>query len=413
MCGLFGGYSSFLSKQEVERVEELGVLSQFRGRHSAGTIVSSKPYINKAKRVIRIRKCVGTTSHLFSDKSYRETVDNSEVQFIVGHARFATVGDITTANAHPFKCDHIYGVHNGTIHSFVVPKGQESENSDSRILFNKIKEVGVDRALEEAKDGAYAIVYYDLSNDTLNFARNDKRTLYYVEVMGTMYWASESRFLSFVFDRTSNYGSTVQVRPFLPGRLYSLKIGRHPSAMTTRELEVSNKEEKEVVVENTTRTFLPATIVKSITTTQENTDDGNVSSRGVDLSNSTSTTAIDNVVRFQPIKLKGGAVISKEDKKRMKNNVIFYRGYNNKIISLNDVTNLLSKGCVFTGVKSTIRDTVYWISPTEYVNKSFFETSSTELLLRTNENSGNPVVFPSLVFNRNQISTEKESVTCH
>lgn len=398
MCGLFGGYSSFLSITERENVKALGVLSQFRGEHSAGVVVSSKKF-NEKNRMIRIRKCLGSTSHLFADKEFKSITDGHDVQFIIGHARFATSGSVTTANAHPFKCDNIYGVHNGTINNFVVPKEQQEFNSDSRILFNKIREVGVDNALKQAGDGAYAIVYYDLATDTINFARNDKRTLYYVETGGTLYWASEKRFLNFVFEKSS-INSSISIRPFLPNRLYTLKVGRNPSSMTSREIVTQEEKEVPAVIKVTAEaTFSEKGKGEKVPFKEDN---GNLSSRGVDISAS-------NVIHIKPIasktiQLKGNAVITREDKKRMKNNLLFYRGYNNKLLTLSEVTNNLSKGCVFTGMRATVRDKVYWISPTEYMLKSFYDTnSSLELMF-----SDDKPIFEGELFTR-----KPKEVSCH
>lgn len=405
MCGLFGGYSSFLSKKEVELIENLGVVSQFRGSHSAGVVVSSKKYGTKS-RVIRTRKCLGTTSHLFADNSYKEIIDGCDVQFVLGHARFATSGSITTANAHPFKCDVIYGVHNGTIDNFKVPKGEEESNSDSRILFNKINELGVDRALSEVGNGAYAIAYYNLNDDTINFARNDKRSLYYTDVAGSMYWASEQNFLRFVLERNNNYYNGNNIRPFLPGRLYSLKVGRHPSAMTSRELitNFDKKEEKEVVVvtEGQHTIFLKD---------QRTKESGDLSTRGVDLSSNPASKNA-NVVPFKPITLKNGSVVTKQDKNKLKNGTLFYRGYNRKLMPLSEVTNFLSKGCVFTGMRATVRDKVYWISPTEYMLKSFFDINRSMCDLFSKNGDGTYDMFESELFTRKQ-DGEKEGVVCH
>lgn len=201
MCGLFGAYSTLLNKTEIEHVTDLGIVSSLRGFDSTGIIVVGR---KKNKHKYHHRKAVEHAS-VFLMKEETQRVMNQNPLLIAGHCRWATHGTINERNAHPIHCKHIMGMHNGTIDRFKPEKGKEDDTSDSRILFEKIAEKGLEAALKEAGPaGAWAIVYVDLDKGTLNFVRNNKRPLWFMtnREENTIYWASERAFLDLIERRS-------------------------------------------------------------------------------------------------------------------------------------------------------------------------------------------------------------------
>lgn len=199
MCGLFGAYSGYLNKQELANVRTLGILSQFRGIDSTGIAVVSR---RKNKLKVDVHKDIVDSSNFFwYSKQADELLDSNGPSVVIGHCRAATHGSVNETNAHPLQERHITGVHNGTIDRFAPKHDEKDTMSDSRLLMRNISYHGLFPTLREAGfSGAWAVVYFDHSNGTLNFIRNAKRPLWFMYNKGrsTLYWASEKRMLDFV-----------------------------------------------------------------------------------------------------------------------------------------------------------------------------------------------------------------------
>jgi hypothetical protein len=121
---------------------------------------------------------------------------------LLGHCRAKTIGDTTRRNAHPFMFDTLMGTHNGTL-DFQTRQtlvGKDKFGTDSEALFYEIKTFGLQETLKKlhrpgkymCKD-AYALVWYNLENNTLNFLRNQERPLYYCfdKEKKLLFWSSE------------------------------------------------------------------------------------------------------------------------------------------------------------------------------------------------------------------------------
>lgn len=99
-------------------------------------------------------------------------------RIVIGHNRAATTGAITAENAHPFREKHIVLVHNGTINN--KEKLNSEVEVDSHAICHALAENDAVEALGKI-DGAYALVWYNKLQKTLNIARNDKRPLFLIE----------------------------------------------------------------------------------------------------------------------------------------------------------------------------------------------------------------------------------------
>jgi hypothetical protein len=179
-------------------------VSSLRGVEGSGVIVYQKgTYLHKpAVRTIRSKYISGILA-------YSDGLDEllkPSCSALIGHARWPTKGGTDEKALHPHRYGHIIGVHNGTLHKVGgedVPDGQ----SDSAMLFKSFAEKGVKETMKDTR-GAYAFVWVDEKEGTLNFLRNYQRPLVFKNIgwqgknIQTLFWASEPEMLDFVFKRS-------------------------------------------------------------------------------------------------------------------------------------------------------------------------------------------------------------------
>src|ERR1043165_502043 len=197
MCGLLGMAGEFFWK-EKDILRDMFVVFSLRGEDSAGLAGITKT------NDVRVAKTVGTPYDLFNSSNYIQAECIANGQAFIGHCRKATVGGISKYTAHPFENDAVVGVHNGTLenHRIIERELEGNYPSDSAILFAAFEQLGVKETIEKVK-GAYAIVWWDKRDHTLNFIRNDKRDLWmaFSADSNQIYWASEWRMLNLTLDR--------------------------------------------------------------------------------------------------------------------------------------------------------------------------------------------------------------------
>lgn len=202
MCGLVG-VAGNLTYKDKEVFKNLMVVSSLRGEDSAG--VAFVP-LNRPEEA-EVVKAVGSPYDLFAIKKFDTGFHDK--QAAIGHTRKATVGGIHRHTAHPFEAGDIVGVHNGTLRNWQRAYNDLDKdfakyfNTDSETLINAIAEFGVKEVIERT-DGAYALIWFDKEKETLNFLRNEERTLWYAysEKQDIVYWASEYRMLDLCLSRT-------------------------------------------------------------------------------------------------------------------------------------------------------------------------------------------------------------------
>lgn len=184
MCGIVGVAGDINGKEEgiFKRLLELDTI---RGPHSTGVLGVD------ARGQTQIIKKVGTPWELYEYKQFDE-IFRKRLTVLLGHNRWATKGKINSINAHPFEHDHIVGVHNGTLRNQSLLINHEQFEVDSDNIYHSISQVGVDETVKKL-NGAFALVWYDAEQETINFIRNTERPLNIClsENRKTIYWASE------------------------------------------------------------------------------------------------------------------------------------------------------------------------------------------------------------------------------
>lgn len=188
MCGIVG-IAGKITKDARDAFDQMLLVCQLRGKHAAGAIAIKK---NNERDWFKV---IGVSNNILEHKKYIEMTTAYDKKVFIGHCRAATVGNVDDpACAHPFEHDHIVGVHNGTLahtYRWKLDQGRELP-VDSSALFYNIAKHGPEITFGSI-DGAWACVWWDREQKTVNFLRNRERPLYiaHSEDNELMFWASE------------------------------------------------------------------------------------------------------------------------------------------------------------------------------------------------------------------------------
>jgi len=225
MCGLFGGITNnLLLYREIEYIQQLGVMAQLRGVDGTG-IVTVHNKKNK-KMSFQTLKRVCNSSAFLSLEEATSLLYQDRVFVISGHTRKATSGEINETNAQPIHTGAIIGCHNGVIDHLSPPKALEKTRTDSRSFLEKISTDGIISAVDNIREGAYALVYIDIKDRSLNLCRNYKRPLYIMwnSDKSTLYWASEKGMLDLLRERAGT-GYFFDPLSIPVNKLLTIKLG--------------------------------------------------------------------------------------------------------------------------------------------------------------------------------------------
>jgi len=124
----------------------------------------------------------------------------------IGHNRWATRGGVNDETAHPYQHDDIVLAHNGTLEvntGLGEWVGNRRFETDSEEIAYALSLATDETKVLEAIEGAYALTWYNSTNNELHFARNEDRPFYFVfsKNMKNVYWASESDMLRCALNR--------------------------------------------------------------------------------------------------------------------------------------------------------------------------------------------------------------------
>lgn len=218
MCGIVGviakGKSGLFTTQ-IEAFSQLLFLDQVRGTDGTGIIY------NKKEGKVHSLKGPETASIFLERRGYEKAMKDCllESSFIIGHNRAATKGKLVWKDTHPFNEQHITLVHNGTLLS--QKELNDKVSVDSHAICMHLAEKGYKETLETI-DGAFALVWADSKENTLNLVRNSQRPLNLIEYTTCWLISSELGLGKWVGERNN----LVHIKdiPINTGTLYSFDL---------------------------------------------------------------------------------------------------------------------------------------------------------------------------------------------
>lgn len=190
MCGLVG-IAGKLDTKDEDVMKRLFCHDYWRGKDSTGLAA-----IRGTDSSVHLAKIASHPLDLFDTQRFKTALNGWTSKVFLGHNRASTRGATNAVNAHPFQFDHIVGAHNGTLthqsHSALEDAIGEKYNVDSQALIHAIAKLGIKETISLC-DGAWALTWVDLEENTLNFLRNKERPLWYAYSKNhdKVYWASE------------------------------------------------------------------------------------------------------------------------------------------------------------------------------------------------------------------------------
>jgi len=372
LCGLFGVIGKSIGKNEVACFRDLGLISSLRGLDSTGLIIVSKAKKNRWN--IQYRKdATDSTNFLYYNKNVSQLLDKTQnVCAIMGHARAATVGTIIPENAHPFHVDKIVGMHNGTIMTLGT-----KDKTDSQHLYENISKMGVQKALDDIVGGAaYALTWVDSVKNEIKILRNYQRPLFCMLAKGNdlLYYASERKFLEIIAERSNR--SFHDPHLIAEDTLFSIKFG----SLDLEKEEVRRKfiptapvfplkADGEIPLNKSVvpigPPFIPSSIPDGPSIAVQN------AVPAVTVEYETELEKFDPAHEVFPAKPHTGypfkVQLRNPDLPTQFFKILRFNDFFGHYRAPNEISPLLDQGCIISGVKATLNDTVYWISPDLYV----------------------------------------------
>lgn len=245
MCGIAGIYGLNNTLPEQNLFRRLLMLNVDRGHHSTGVLKIER---KGNKDILRTQRSLEPSPMWMWSKQGMEFLDSKDSKplLLLGHTRHATKGEVNLKNCHPFGFENVIGIHNGTIEKAF--QGSAQYGTDSEALYALINDVGIEEALKEISDKspAYVLVFVDKKKNTLNFIRNDRRTLFFTFLFGrtTLAWSSTKEDLEHAITKGKltpggwETGDTNKYFYLKPNQLMSIKIGESASSAHIEELDI-------------------------------------------------------------------------------------------------------------------------------------------------------------------------------
>jgi hypothetical protein len=212
MCGLVGLFGNNLISNDLAAFEQMLITSSLRGPHSTGVGIA----INTKKKgpFISYYKSAENPYSLIQKKEFQDWFNpkkNKAIAFL-GHNRYATVGRIIGANAHPFMHKNILLTHNGSIWNakeltknlVASEKDYKDFDVDSEHATFLMAHRGAGFSIPKFT-GGFAISWFDVKHETMNLVRNSQKPLWIAchKFRDAFYYASERDMLLWLLKRNN------------------------------------------------------------------------------------------------------------------------------------------------------------------------------------------------------------------
>lgn len=238
MCGIIGFITLETTRGQGDRrkfIDTAFIADTVRGDDGTG-FFSVKHKMEEGEPADWL-KCATDGYSFVQSKEYKEklgiSVDYSQYRAVIGHNRSATVGNIDVTNTHPFQEGPITLVHNGTLNStYHMPASmqdlkKEGVEVDSHVICHNLATHDDPADVVKILDGAFALVWHDARNNSINVCRNDRRPLHmmFAKCEDTVLIASEGEMLYWLAKRNNFQQAPIvfskpgELLTFLPGSL--------------------------------------------------------------------------------------------------------------------------------------------------------------------------------------------------
>lgn len=238
MCGIVGTItkvSNGFDRDDMTWFQQALIVDVLRGVDSTGLfMVTNDQDVSWAKvashplRLLQQKR----TEVIFNEASWKGRA-------LVGHNRKATVGNITNENAHPFAEGHIILVHNGSVSNAteVAKEAGVDVEVDSHVIAHLLStEKDIPAALAKLR-GAFAVVWYNQKEHTLNLVRNDDRPLSIAESPRAIYFASEPEMLNWTLSRRTGVTKFSEAKMLEPNKVITFDLETGKSTSTDVEFK--------------------------------------------------------------------------------------------------------------------------------------------------------------------------------
>lgn len=203
MCGIVGlimtkNYGEYLGRRKA--FEQMLLADQVRGIDGTGIALL------ESKKPAKVYKRAYPAADFLQLNLAKSLIsDVSSASAVIGHNRASTRGGNSDDNSHPFRCGPITLVHNGSLTSWYNLNNRQFE-VDSHAICNALSEQSVDEVINKI-NGAFALVWHDQRDNSINFIRNSERPMYFIELTSNVHgqggWAfgSEHVMLQWILGR--------------------------------------------------------------------------------------------------------------------------------------------------------------------------------------------------------------------
>jgi hypothetical protein len=209
MCGIVGFITTQTKLGEPDRskfLKQALIIDTLRGDDSTGVFGVEHESSFDDGSAYWFKQLGGGESFTDAKEYWENFYDVTKYRCVVGHNRAATVGAVATSTAHPFVEGPITLVHNGTLTRTsnlpMAMAGLKGVTVDSHAIAYNLAHHPVDEVVSTLH-GAFALVWHDARDDSVNVVRNSKRPLHFGmnKAGNTLYFMSEGEMLALLDSR--------------------------------------------------------------------------------------------------------------------------------------------------------------------------------------------------------------------